>query len=263
MNRFGAVAALSIALSACALKGDVRRVEQQVLELRSEMARADSARADFLSLTLQQIMALQRQVLDSLEAQDRQLALFRGSIRGDLTEVQRQLMQIGELTGQSQQRLSELQGRIQERERQSVVVNPPAQADSSGAQPPQTGAPTVEEVYDVAIRQLDRGSPSTARSAFQLILRQFPDHELAQDAQYHIAESWQGSFPDSAAAAYELVVDNYPNSPRAPTALYRLGLIAEQNGDIEAARVYYTRVAAGYPNSDAAELARAKLNPSQ
>ena len=256
MRRLSAIAVASVALSACALKGDVRRVEQQVLELRSEIARSDSARADYLESTLGQIMALQRQVLDSIEAQDRQLAMFRGTLRSDMTEVQRQLMQIQELTGQSQQRLSELQGRLNAREVQPVVMEPDVGGDTTTAAPARTAAPSsVDEVYQVAVSLLNRGSPQTARTAFQQLLRQFPDHERAQDAQFHLAESWEGSQPDSAVAAYELVVQNYPNSPRAPTALYRLGLLAEQNGDMEAAQVYYTRVVSGYPQSDAAVLA--------
>lgn len=227
------------------------------------MARADSARADFVDARLQQILTLQQQVLDTLEAQDRQLAMFRGTIRSDLTEVQRQLIQIQELTGQSQQRLSELQGRIAAREREPTVVDPRAGADSARVAPAQTGAApsSVDEVYRVAVGLLNRGSPHTARTAFQQLLQQHPNHERAPDAQFHLAASWEGSEPDSAAAAYELVVRNYPNSPRAPTALYRLGLLAEQKGDLEAAGVYYTRVVSGYPQSDAAVLARAKLNP--
>lgn len=51
----------------------------------------------------------------------------------------------------------------------------------------------------------------------------------------------------------------YPNSPRAPSALYKLGLLAEQRGDKPAARTYYARVVAGYPRSDEANLARDKL----
>ena len=133
----------------------------------------------------------------------------------------------------------------------------------SAARPAAASTPsTVEEVYDAGLRQLDRGSLATARAAFQMLIQQNPDHDRAQDAQFHLAEAWQGTSPDSAAAAYELLIERYPRSPRAPTALYRLGLIAEQNGDNETARVYYTRVVAGFPHSDAAELARVKLNPS-
>ena len=226
MRSFSAIAVASVALSACALKGDVRRVEQQVLDLRSEMARADSVRADYLGHTLGQILTLQRQVLDSMDAQEGRLAMFRGALRSDMTEVQRQLMQIQELTGQSQQRLSELQGRLSEREQRPMVMEPEAGGDAAGAVAEQAATQSsVDEVYQVAVSLLNRGSPQTARTAFQQLLRQYPDHERAQDAQFHLAESWEGSNPDSAVAAYELVVQDYPNSPRAPTALYRLGLL--------------------------------------
>ena len=58
---------------------------------------------------------------------------------------------------------------------------------------------------------------------------------------------------------YQDVVKRYPNSPRAPSALYKLGLLAEQRGDKAGARTYYARVLAGYPRSDEANLARDKL----
>ena len=257
MRQLGALALATVALSACALKGDVRRVEREVQELRAEMARTDSARADFLDLAFQQMLALQRQILDSLDAQDRRLALFRGTVRSDMTEVQRQLMQIQELSGQSQARLSEMQRRLEERELTPAATTPAG--DSTAGAP--AGAPRPQEMYDVGIQQLRRGSPQTARTAFQLLVSQYPDHVLAGDAQFNIGESWQNTEPDSAAAAYELVVQKYPNSRRAPTALYRLGTIAEQKGDMESARVYYQRVINGYPRSDEAELAREKLNP--
>ncbi len=253
--KYSSVALLTcVALSACALKGDVRRVEQQVQDLRNEMARTDSVRADFLRQALSEIIALEQQVLDSL---NRRLVRFQGEVRSDMTEVQRQLVQIQELTGQSQQRLSRLQGRMEQRESGSMV-------DPSGV-PPEQGAPapagdSPDEVFRIGVEQLRRGSPVTARQAFTALLTQFPNHDRAPDAQFFLGESWEAQDPDSAAAAYELVPQRYSNSPRAPTALYRIGLILEQEGDLDRAKVYYERVVLGYPNSDAAQLARAKLN---
>ena len=258
MRLLATAALASVALSACALKGDVRRVEEEVQQLRAEMARADSARADFLDFTFQQIIALQQQILDSLDAQDRRLALFRGTVRSDMTEVQTQLMQIQELSGQSQARLAEMQRRLDVRELQPAPVGAVAGDSTAGARP--AGATGADEMYQTAIAQLDRGSPRTARTVFRMLLDQYPTHRLAADAQFHIGASWEGVDPDSAAAAYAKVVADHGESARAPTALYRLGLIAEQQGDLEGALVYYERVVNGYPRSDAAELAREKLN---
>jgi TolA-binding protein len=71
-----------------------------------------------------------------------------------------------------------------------------------------------------------------------------------------VGESFEQSAPDSAAAVYDQLVKGYPNSSRAPSALYKLGRLAEQRGDRAAARQFYSRVIAGYPRSPEADLAR-------
>ena len=84
----------------------------------------------------------------------------------------------------------------------------------------------------------------------------FPTHERAPDALFYVGESFEQASPDSAAAVYDQVVKTYPNSARAASALYKLGLLAEQRGDRASARTYYSRVIAGYPRSPEADLAR-------
>ena len=249
--------ALAVALGACALKGDVRRVETQVAQLRQETARADSARAVSLGRRLDEVLALQRAVLDSLSVQQRRLTLAQGELRNDLTDVQRQLVQIQELMGQSQQRLSELRGQFEQR-RQQPVAPPPGGGDPVPATGP--GEPGPEQLYDLAVRQLRGGSPQAARQALQRLLADYPQHDRVPDAWFQLAESWAGTSPDSAARAYERIAQQHANSTRAPAALYKLGLLAEQRGDPRAARVYYQRVVAGYPRSEEAALARTKLS---
>jgi tol-pal system protein YbgF len=114
-------------------------------------------------------------------------------------------------------------------------------------------------MYDVSLQQFRRGSLATARLGFREFLRVFPTHERAADAWFYVGETLAAEAPDSAAAVYESLVKAYPNSPRAPSALYKLGLLAEQRSDRPTARAYYQRVVAGYPRSDEANLARDKL----
>lgn len=241
------------ALSACARQSDVRRVELQIRRMREETARADSARA----VLLDQIIALERRILDSLALQENRLVAFRGDIRSDLTEVQRQLVQVQELTGQSQQRLSELRGQIESRT-QALVAAAAARTDSTGA-PSAAAGPGADQLFELGLQQLRRNSPATARVAFQKLLQEYPAHERAGDAQFFIGESWDKTNPDSAGVAYELVVKDYSTSSRVSSALYRLGLAAEQRKDRAAARQYYNRLVATYPRSDEAPLAREKL----
>jgi tol-pal system protein YbgF len=243
------LALATVTLGGCALKGDVRRVEEQLVEYRAETARADSARA----AQLEQVLGLQQQLADSVIALQQRLLAFQGDTRADLTEVQRQLVQVQELTGQSQQRLTEMRGQLDQRLREG----PAGAADSTGGA--DIGA---QELYDLSLQQLRRGSPGTARAGFQKFIHDYPGHPLAGDAWFFLGESWEEADADSAAVAYDQVVQRFPDSRRAPTALYRLGLIAERKGDRRAAEVYYSRVIAGYPRSEEAQLARAKL-PNQ
>ena len=217
--------------------------------MRTETARADSVRAVRFSERLDEILALQEEILDSLAASRLRMAVFQGEVRSDITDVQRQLVQIQELTGQSQQRLSELRSQLAER----------AQAISHDSLEPPGAGPGPEQLYSLGRRQMTRGSTRTARAAFYKLLQDYPKHRLAADAQFQIGQTWERLEPDSAIAAYNRVVKQFPDSPRAPAALYKLGLIAEQRGDKEQARIFYQRVTASYPGSDEAKLARDKL----
>src|SRR2546422_32546 len=94
------VVALGLA-AGCALKGDVRKVELQVEAARAERARADAERA----AQIDSLRVLLAAVQQALTAQQAYLVQLRGDVRTDLLAVQQQLVQVQELTGQSQQRL--------------------------------------------------------------------------------------------------------------------------------------------------------------
>src|SRR5947199_831532 len=255
---------LALGLAAgCALKGDVRKVELQVEAARAERARADAERA----AQIDSLRLLLAAVQQALTAQQAYLVQLRGDVRTDLLAVQQQLVQVQELTGQSQQRLSELRARIEERAQQPVPPLDTARGAGGpglGAGPPvgasgNPAGPGPNQMYDLSLLQFRRGSLATARIGFREFLRVFPTHEHAADALFYVGETWAGENTDSAAAVYQQVVKTYPNSSRAPAALYKLGLLAEQRSDKAASRTYYARVIAGYPRSDEANLARDKL----
>jgi tol-pal system protein YbgF len=237
-------------VAGCALKGDVRKVELQVQALQADLAKSDSARA----AERDSILAAVRAVQQAIAAQQAYLIQLRGDMRTDLLTVQQQLVAVQELTGQSQQRLSELRTRIEARAQQPEPVAPSAGAPVGPSGNP--AGPGPDQMYDLSLQQYRRGSVSTARLGFREFLRVFPTHERAADALFYVGESFERESPDSAAAVYDQVVKTYPNSPRAPSALYKLGLLAEQRGDKAAARTYYARVIAGYPRSPEADLAR-------
>jgi tol-pal system protein YbgF len=251
VGRFPLVLGLAL-LGGCALKGDVRRVELQVQAARAEVARLDSARhadRDTLVATLDRLdraLAAQRVLLTQLQ----------GDARTELQAIRQEIATLQELTGQSQQRLSELRRRFE------APPPPGREAPAAPGEVTPGGAaadPGPGQMYEMSLQQYRRGSLSTARLGFQEFLRAYPDHERAPDALFYIGETYAREHPDSAAAVYESIVRQHPRSTRAPAALYKLGLMAEQRGDAASARAHFSRVIAGYPRSDEANLARDKL----
>jgi tol-pal system protein YbgF len=243
------VAAGLLALGACATTGQVNRVESAVEDLRIQAAHQDSVRA----VRLNELIALQRQIMDSLNGTQQALRSLRGDVANDLYNVQQQLVQLQELTGQSQQRLSELRTQVEARGAQIADTTAPA----AGAGNP--GGPSADQMYEASLQQLRQGSTSTARMGLQQLVSTYPKSPRVPDALYFIGESFAADSPDSATAYYQRVLQNYPSSPRAPTALYKLGLLAERQKDTAEARQYYQRVLSQYPKSDEAALARDRM----
>ncbi len=254
-----------IALGACASKGDLRRVEEQLILQRAETVRSDSARAAQLGELLQ----VQRRIMDSLTAMGRslgalgtQVADFKGDVANDLVSIQQQLVQVQALTGQSQQRLTELQTRVEARSEQLNAPAPvPAPGDtSSPAGPvPAASGPSAEQIYAASLQQLRRGSPGTARMGFRELLRTYPTSPRVPDATYFLGETYAAENTDSAQSYYGKVVESFPQSARAASSLYKLGLLAERRKDLDGARTFYNRVVKDYPRSDEAALARDRL----
>ena len=268
LGPLSAALAAALTLGGCAMKSDVTRVQNDVLVLREENARQDSARARQLG----EIIRMQQQLFDSLATTRETIRTLRGDVANDLYGVQQQLVQLQELTGQSQRRLTELRTQLEARAEQLATSTSPSaapgtspsaappRADSGSTAPaPAGGNASADQMYEASLGQLRRGSASTARLGFRELLRSYPQSDKVPDALYFIGESFRTENADSAAAYYDMVARSYPQSTRAPAALYNLGLLNERASKNAAARDAYQRVVQAYPKSDEAALARDRL----
>lgn len=248
---------LALLVTGCATKGAVRRVETEMVVLQTMLRRQDSARAAELT----RVIDLQQRTLDSLAATRDAIRQVRSDMGGELLAVQQSLVQIQELTGQSQRRLGELRRQLDDRAedfaRADSQATPILLPDTTAARPPAAASP--DQLFQVSLQELRRQSTGTARAGFHEFLRTYPTHTLVPSALYWVGETFGVDRPDSAAVYYEQVVARFPTSPHAPTSLYKLGLLAEQRGDRAGARAAYQRVIDRYPRADEADLARQRL----
>ena len=245
--RAALVAALSVASAGCfATRNDVRLLQADIAAARAASARADTLRAQQLDRVVSQVGA----VGDSLRAIAVRAGRFEGDAREGLRVVREQLIQVQELTGQSQRRLQELRAEMeQQREAQAAQA---AAADSAASGP----SPGPNQLYQLGTQQFGRGSYGAARDALGELLNRYPTSDVAPDAQFFIAESFAAERNAAAAdSAYAAVVTRYPTSPRAPTALYKRARQRTDAGRRADARALYEEILRRFPKSDEASLA--------
>lgn len=240
--------ALSLPLAGCATKKDVRTLSTEVEALRA--SQQETAQA-----LIQEIRRMNAELLDSVAVKDVRL---RGDLLNRMGALDRQLVQIQELTGQSQQTLSVLRQEARQREEaaRAAAVSPDGSGPAASAPP----SSSPDELYSTAREALDRGSLSTARAAFQEFVRAYPRDSRAADAQLSVGETYEkGDDKTKALAAYQQVLELYPNSSRAPTALLRAAKIEQGRDNGDRARSMLNQLTTAYPKSPEAVQAKELL----
>lgn len=246
---FAALLALLPAAAGCvATKQDIRDLQ---LGIAANQARQDS----MVNALIQRTEAM----LDSLSDQNIRL---RGDLANRLLAIDRQLVQIQELSGQNQAQLGQLRTQIDraaEEARRQQAAAAQAAATGAGASADEDAA-DPQALYDAALAAMRRGSVSTARAGFEEFLRANPEHRLAAEAQYNIGQTYEtGNDRGAAITAYGRVLELYPTSPKAPAALLRMGRLELARGNRSEARLRFNAVIARYPRSAEATEARAEI----
>jgi len=112
------------------------------------------------------------------------------------------------------------------------------------------GTPTQK--YDYAFGMLKKADFDRSAEAFGKFIQEYPDHELASNAQYWLAESYyaQENFT-KAAVNFLKGYQNYPKSGKAPDSLLKLALSLSKLGSIGEACTTLSKLASEYPNAPA------------
>jgi tol-pal system protein YbgF len=140
-----------------------------------------------------------------------------------------------------------------------------ARAEASRAH----AAPAVERtaagdplaLYRAAYDELRAGNHDAAARGFREIVRRFPHHEYADDAQYWLGEClYAQKRYAQAAPEFRAVVQRWPSGNKAPDALVKVGLSLLAAGDVDKGRAALREVPAAYPRSAAARLASERLS---
>ena len=248
LRKFAALTPVLFSTACLATKSDFQSLQTDVRVMRVEQAQSDSVNRVVIGRVADQLRA----VADSIGSLAERVARNRTENQTAMAAMQQQLLQIQELTGQSEQRLQEVRASLEEKSQQLAVARGDTAAASEAAGP--------NQIFQIGRDQLLKGSNAAARAAFQDLLTRFPTSSLAADAEFYIAETYaaEGNGP-AADSVYARVTAKYPRAPRAATALYKRAVAAQTDGRRAAAEQLFQELIRKYPASDEAALARERL----
>ena len=132
----------------------------------------------------------------------------------------------------------------------------------AGPAVPNPQAPAPRELYTQAYADYARGNYDLAIQEYTDYLRNYPDTDLSDNAQYWIGECQYSKqkYPE-AIEAWDELFRQYPSSDKIPDARFKKGMALERLGRRSQALLEYRFVAERFPNSEAGRKAREKLNP--
>jgi tol-pal system protein YbgF len=119
---------------------------------------------------------------------------------------------------------------------------------------------TADALYAAGKKAYDSGQMAPARRQFEQLLKNFPNSENADNAQFWIGESYfQEKWYEKAILEYQTVIEKYPKGNKVPAAMLKQGMAFLQLGDKTAASVVWKDLEKRYPSSSEAKVATAKL----
>ncbi len=184
--------------------------------------------------------------------------------RGDEMQGRVEMLEHSSESTAERQRLlyADLDSRIQDLETAVTARNSVSVMDGGTLIPGQLPVPggSDRDNYQAAFELLKEQRYEPAAMAFDQFLVTFPDSELADNAQYWLAESHYVTqkFRD-ALGEFKTVIDKFPRSRKVPDALLKMGYCSYELKRWDAARASLARVQSDYPETTAARLAGQRL----
>ena len=198
---------------------------------------------------------VQNQSLVSLTQQVSSMERRDDEIQGRIEELEHN----SETTADRQRQLyADLDARIQELE----ATSSPGVMEGGTLSPGQLPLPggSDRDNYQAAFELLKEQRYEPATMAFEQFLVTFPNSELADNAQYWLAEShYVTQMFDVALAEFGVVVTRFPQSRKVPDALLKMGYCNYELKQWDAARTSLKRVQVEFPETTAARLAGQRL----
>jgi tol-pal system protein YbgF len=274
---------IGLSLFGCASSKDVRTLDKEMDKLYSQInalkresdftkndladLRAENLRLKSdLSLRLENIQSEMQALTTDIEEYKELLRRPSQDMDRVRDEMEARLKTLEERRRNQEEKIKELEERLKTPEPKTAGPDSkPTELEklASTKESPMElkgGATGMGDLYRNAYETFHRGDLEGARGKFEAFLRQYPNTELSDNAQFWIGETFYLKKDyEKAIIEYEKAIVKYPEGDKIPSAIFKQALSFLELNDKTNARSLFKRVIERYPRSDQAEMARKRL----
>ena len=173
--------------------------------------------------------------------------------KAELTNIEGQIKDIKEKLNALEIRSKEAGKQAEEPKKEPLQPRSPSSPEPSVLK--DKGA-----MYEAAYDAFKSKRYKEAREKFEAFIKEYPQDELTDNAQFWIAETYYGEKDyEGAILAYEVILKKYPKSDKASGALLKQALSFIEIGDRKTAKTILEKLLESYPESKEVELAKKKI----
>jgi len=250
-----------VAVAGCASKSDIYMVQDDVRQLQEQSQQSGGESAEMYAemqrlrdevASLQGTIEEMRYQMKQQDEAARQRLMQGETAATDSTRLETLYMPDQATTGLQPASAEQLQ---------PPVVSPGTDAVQNVAEP-EAALPKLSDQsrFTSGRAAFERYDYPAARKELEILLADYPQSPLADDAQYYIAETYfNEKWFEKAILEYQLVIEKYPEGNQRPAAYFKQGLAFEEIGDSTNARVRFRELVQLYPESNEASVAAERL----
>ncbi|MFP5234759.1 MAG: tol-pal system protein YbgF [Acidobacteriota bacterium] len=200
------------------------------------------------------------------------IAAQNAALSGKLDSTSGEVQSVSDSVEELKARLDKLQTSVQNLQTQLQNIQTPPQPAPGAATPPgapgasATGpaanpAPPLQDTYQAALSDFNRGHYDVAQGEFQEIIQYYPQDDLAGNSQFYLGEiAYRQQKWDDAIKNYNAMMETFPTGSKAPAAQLHKGFallrLNRRSSGIAALRSLIQK----HPRTPEAAQARERLN---
>lgn len=265
---------LLLSLAACATRGDLGAVQQDIEEMKSRLIQAEKNISAVKAEAREIAEKSSREALKNLESLRKGTADMQANLDSMRIDVQvmtgkvddlglaakKPFDDISLLKEDTTKSVISMQERIKKLESDLGEANVKISAIAKALEPP----PNPDNIYKQALDTLNSGETGKARDMFNKFNEQFPDSKLSANVRYWIGETYyREKNYEQAVLEFQRVIKEFPGKEKVPAAMLKQALSFRELGDTKSARFILKELIEKFPRAEEIPLAKEILTKTK